>query len=190
MPAHSENGDGAGDFPPVPFFFLRHGETDWNREGRLQGRIDVPLNERGLAQAHEAGAKLAKHEFAAIVASPLSRARRTAEIVAQYAGRDIVVDEALVECGWGEREGTYEEGLLDEWHAGHTPPGAESFADFCTRAANAVRGALRHPGPVLVVAHGGIFTGLRTALGLPRDATLANAIPLRLDPKPWRIKPL
>ena len=65
----------------VPFWYLRHGETDWNRQGLSQGSIDIPLNELGLAQAREAAVRLRNRGITSIVASPLSRARVTAEIV-------------------------------------------------------------------------------------------------------------
>ena len=71
-----KSGGGAGAIPPAPFFFLRHGETDWNRERRLQGNIDVPLNATGLAQAEAAAKRLVGAGVATIVASPLARARR------------------------------------------------------------------------------------------------------------------
>ena len=64
------------------FWFLRHGETDWNARGVSQGNVDVPLNATGMAQAHAAAALLRHRGIAALVASPLSRTRVTAEIVA------------------------------------------------------------------------------------------------------------
>lgn len=179
-----------GNIPLVPFFFLRHGETDWNRRGLLQGSRDIPLNETGLAQARAAAAALRPVEIAAIVASPLLRARRTAEIVAASRGLDIVFEPALAETHWGSREGTPEDGLLAKWYAGQTPAGAEPFAEFCVRIANAVARALANPAPVLIVAHGGSFSALRETLGLPRAATLANAVPVRLVPGPWRVAAL
>jgi probable phosphoglycerate mutase len=176
-----------GEIPLVPFFFLRHGETDWNRRGLLQGSRDIPLNETGLAQAHAAVDALRSVEIAAIVASPLLRARRTAEIVAAARGLDIAFEPALAETHWGAREGTPEGGLLREWYEGDTPAGAEPFREFCTRIAGAVARALAHQAPVLIVAHGGSFAALRETLGLPRAATLANAVPVQLVPGPWRI---
>ncbi len=179
-----------GNIPLVPFFFLRHGETDWNRQGLLQGSRDIPLNDTGLAQAHAAAAALHGVEIATIVASPLARARRTAEIVAAARGLDIVFEPSLAETHWGAREGTAEDGLLPKWYAGETPAGAEPFAKFCVRIANAVARALARPAPVLIVAHGGSFAALRETLGLPRTATLANAVPVQVVPAPWRVSAL
>ena len=179
-----------GNIPLVPFFFLRHGETDWNRQGLLQGSRDIPLNDTGLAQAHAAAAALRHVEIATIVASPLARARRTAEIVAASRGLEIAFEPTLAETHWGAREGTPENGLLPKWYAGETPTGAEPFAEFCVRIANAVAHALAHQAPVLIVAHGGSFAALRETLGLPRAATLANAVPVQLVPGPWRVAAL
>ena len=66
---------------PVPFFFVRHGESVWNAARRVQGQSDVPLSAIGLAQAHEAAGRIAGQPVGAIFASPLQRARRTAEII-------------------------------------------------------------------------------------------------------------
>jgi broad specificity phosphatase PhoE len=177
----------AGKIPLVPFFFVRHGETDWNRQGLLQGSRDVPLNETGLAQAHDAARALAEIELGTIVASPLSRARQTAEIVAAVHGLDIVVEPKLVETSWGIWEGTPHAELLARWYAGETPEGAESFSNFCARIAVGIAAALTHPAPVLIVAHGGSFAALRAVLTLGPGAIIANAVPVQVAPGPWRV---
>jgi broad specificity phosphatase PhoE len=179
-------GDGAEKIPPVPFYFLRHGQTDWNREHRLQGNIDVPLNATGLAQAHEAAARLAGLPIATVVSSHLSRARRTAEIAAQALGLPVEIDPDLAEVALGVREGTPEDGLLERWQQGETPEGAETYIDFCRRTQAGVRRALTRPGPVLIVAHGGVFSALRKAFGLAPSAQLGNAIPVYLLPHDGR----
>src|SRR5258708_29195327 len=84
----------------VPFWYLRHGETDWNRQGLSQGNIDIPLNELGLAQAREAAQKLRNRGITSIVASPLSRPRVTAEIVAEALGLDVMIERDLREVSW------------------------------------------------------------------------------------------
>ena len=71
------------------FWYLRHGETDWNARGLSQGNVDVPLNALGLAQAREAAASLRGQGIRSVVASPLSRARDTAEIVADALGLPV-----------------------------------------------------------------------------------------------------
>ena len=90
---------------PIRSGILRHGETDWNAQGLSQGNIDIPLNELGLAQAREAAEKLRNRGIATIVASPLSRARVTAEIVGEALGLPVAIDPDLREVSWGVQEG-------------------------------------------------------------------------------------
>jgi probable phosphoglycerate mutase len=152
----------------------RHGETDWNREGRWQGHADAPLNERGREQAQALADELAGDEIAAIYTSDLSRARETAAIVAAQLGLDapIEVDARLREVdigGWSglttaEIETRFPEDVA-RWQAGdpaHTFDGGESYALMGRRVVEAVDEiAARHPGEqVLVVLHGGPIRAL------------------------------
>ncbi|WP_229171435.1 histidine phosphatase family protein [Bradyrhizobium altum] len=91
--------------PSRPFLCLRHGTTDWNRQGRFQGLTDNALNEAGLAQARVAGQRLAGVAVAAIVASPLRRAVQTAEAVAAALGKEVSIDAGIIECDFGSLEG-------------------------------------------------------------------------------------
>jgi Histidine phosphatase superfamily (branch 1)/Sigma-54 interaction domain len=90
--------------PSRTFFFLRHGQTDWNRDGRYQGTSDTPLNETGMAQANAAASAMATVRINRIVASPLIRALKTAEIVAEKIGVPICVDRDLRERHFGSFE--------------------------------------------------------------------------------------
>lgn len=120
---------------PIPFWFLRHGETDWNAEGRSQGRTDIPLNQVGQAQARRAARTLASQAIGTIIASPLARARVTAETVAATLGLPVQFDPELEEVNFGEQEGQPMGDWYDGWIAGeHTPVGAESFAVLSARA--------------------------------------------------------
>ena len=188
-----KSGGGAGAIPPAPFFFLRHGETDWNRERRLQGNIDVPLNATGLAQAEAAAKRLVGAGVATIVASPLARARRTAEIAAEALGLAVEFEADIAECRLGVREGTPDDGFLERWREGlESPEGGESFAQFCARTRAGLVRALARPAPVLVVAHGGVSASLRVALGRAPTTDIANAVPIRVEPigGDWRIAAL
>ncbi len=89
----------------MAFWFLRHGETDWNAAGLSQGNVDVPLNAAGLAQAHAAAALLRNRGIATIVSSPFSRARDTAEIAGAALGLPVALDEGLKEVSFGVQEG-------------------------------------------------------------------------------------
>jgi probable phosphoglycerate mutase len=89
---------------PTAFWFLRHGETDWNAEGLSQGHTDIPLNAVGLAQARRAALALVDRGIATIIASPLSRALRTAEIVAEALSLPVATDAGLMEVGFGVEE--------------------------------------------------------------------------------------
>ena len=91
--------------PQSSFYFLRHGQTMWNVEGRFQGHTDIPLNEVGLSQARDAATVLARCPVDLIIASPLIRARRTAEIVAVHLGKPLLLDDELKERHFGAFEG-------------------------------------------------------------------------------------
>ena len=83
---------------PREFCYLRHGETDWNRERRQQGRTDIPLNETGRAQASAAKPLLAGLGIATICYSPLRRARETSEFVNRSLNAEFVMADGLIEC--------------------------------------------------------------------------------------------
>lgn len=118
-----------------PYWYLRHGQTDWNRQGLSQGRTDVPLNETGIAQADTA-AKLFETgvsqypAFTHIVSSPLDRAFQTAAIVREgliakgFEALPLETDEGLEEVCFGEQEGLPMGDWYDSWIAGdYTPAG-------------------------------------------------------------------
>ncbi len=179
--------------PAQAFWFLRHGETDWNAEGRSQGRTDVPLNATGVAQAHAAAGLLQGRGIASIVSSPLSRARDTAAVVAAAVGLPVAVVTDLQEVSFGVYEGlAMGPEWFDAWVAGaFTPDGAESFAELRTRAVGALTAALQHAPPVLVVAHGALFRALRAEMGLMPNLRLSNAVPVFCQPgTPWELAAL
>jgi broad specificity phosphatase PhoE len=168
---------------PIPFWYLRHGETDWNAQGLSQGRVDIPLNPTGLAQARAAGPLLRNRGIATIVASPLLRARVTAEIVAEALDLPVTLDPDLREVSWGVQEGKAMSGWFTEWVAGTlTPPGAESFSDLRRRGVAGVNRALEKPPVLLIVAHGALFRGLRAAMGVEPNMRTRNAVPMWCAP--------
>jgi broad specificity phosphatase PhoE len=172
------------------FWFLRHGETDWNAQGLSQGNVDIPLNATGIAQAHAAAALLVNRGIASIMCSPLSRARDTAQVVATALDLGVSILEDLREVAFGVHEGTPMADLwFGEWVAGtSTPEGAESFVELRNRARRAIIVAQAQKAPVLVVAHGALFRALRAEMGLPPNIRTPNAQPLFCEPgTPWTL---
>ena len=145
---------------------VRHGETEWNRIGRVQGLSDIPLNDTGRAQARHAGKRLAGERWDAVATSPLARAADTARILAAELGlpEPEVVD-ALVERNYGDAEGLT--GAEIDARYGGTVQARESRDQVVERVRPALLAlAERHPGGrVLVVSHGGVIGSL------VRDAT-------------------
>ena len=181
---------------PIAFWFLRHGETDWNAQGLSQGRSDIPLNATGRAQAARAARTLAGMAFGSIVASPLSRARDTAAAVAASLGMQFSLDLDLREVGFGEQEGQPMGDWYDSWIAdAYTPAGAETFAGLRARTVAAINRATALPGPVLVVAHGALWRAFRYEAGLASNVRTPNALPLFAEPPEpgraeWRLTAL
>jgi probable phosphoglycerate mutase len=177
------------EISPVPFWFLRHGETDWNVQGLSQGRVNIPLNGNGQAQAHAAAARLQGKGIRTIVSSTLGRARETAAIVGAALGLPFLTDEGLQETSFGEQEGKPMGPWYDEWvEDRYTPPGAETFAELRARVVPALNRALALPGPVLVIAHGAMFRAIRAEMGLSPHIRTDNGVPLLCTPgSPWTI---
>ena len=173
------------------FWFLRHGETDWNAQNLSQGALDIPLNATGIAQAESAAQRLRNRGIQTIVASPLSRARDTAEIVGAALGLSVQTDPDLREVAFGVQEGQPMSDWFHDWVAGHTTPsGAETFAALGTRGVTALNRALMLEAPVLVVAHGALFRAIRGHMGLPVTIRTANAEPYFCEPGPiWTLTP-
>ncbi|HZS84767.1 MAG TPA: histidine phosphatase family protein [Stellaceae bacterium] len=180
---------------PCRFYYLRHGETDWNRERRFQGQTDIPLNAQGRAQARAAAALLARCAVATICVSPLRRARETALIINEALRRPIIVIDDLKEVAFGAAEGTRMRNLLPEWRAGWVPDGAESYPGFIARALRGINAALAQEGPVLIVSHGGTYWAVEQHARLAREHAIPNCAPLRHEPPTpdhpsWRVDPV
>jgi len=172
----------------MTIFLVRHGETEWNRARRIQGWRDSPLTARGIAQAEAIGHRLrALPEAAAaeIVASPIGRARRTAEIIAEFLGRTALLhfDERLREISAGSWDGLDRAEIRSrmganfeefEWYF-RTPDG-ESYDGFTRRIAAWLEEA--GDGPVIAVSHGVVTRVLRGLYaGLPRADALRLSVP-------------
>lgn len=176
---------------------VRHGETSWNAAARIQGQMDIPLNETGRWQARRVAAALATEPIKAIYSSDLGRAHETALSIAQTAGATVVADEGLRERSFGVFQGkTFDEireafpqqssdwrRRIPEW----APEGGESLVQLRERVSRAMSGlAARHCGEqIVVVAHGGVLDTLyrlatRQEVNSPRTWQLPNAAINRL----------
>jgi broad specificity phosphatase PhoE len=162
----------------------RHGETDWNREHRVQGQTDVPLNAAGLAQAESLADSLSAERLDAVYSSDLARARQTADAVARRQGLEVVTDAALREKNFGSWEGLtdveiaerFPDAVRGRWGDGER---TEDVAARVLPAIELIRA--RHPdGLVLVVSHGGAIRIVLDQLGIEHDR-IRNGQVFRLD---------
>ena len=174
--------------PARSFYFLRHGQTAWNVEGRFQGHTDVPLNELGLAQAHDAAKRLASCRIDLIAASPLIRARNTAEIVAERLVKPLVFDDELKERHFGAFEGLIVNKVKAQFGlqpherlVKHLPPDAEQWQETIARAARVIGKWLeQHPDRTLLfVTHSGLFDALH-------HETFGSRVEAKHVPYYWR----
>lgn len=175
-------------------YLARHGRTPYNHEGRFQGHRDIPLDEVGRRQAVELAERAAAYGFVALWASPLRRARETAEVVAARIGLEIHYDPRLMETdtgAWTDR--SFEEVQREDpegfeaWMTGRSDwrfPGGESFQEQGDRVMAALAEIERGPQPALVVCHG---MTIRLALARrrgepgPGPTGLANCALVPLD---------
>lgn len=159
-------------------YLLRHGETKANKEGRIQGRIDIPLNEYGieLAEITRDGIKEENLRFDRIYSSPLSRARQTAEIVRGEQNVEIRIDERIIEMGFGESENMLIKDIKEKPEYQNlnycfsipskyaAENGAESYEEIMARAKDFLERELRPLEQacenVLVVCHGAMIRAL------------------------------
>lgn len=171
---------------------IRHGETAWNVDTRIQGQLDIPLNDTGRWQAHRLALAVAEEGISAVYSSDLLRAFETAQSVARGCGQPIDTDIGLRERGFGVFEGLTFREIEERWPEQSArwrkrdpefgPEGGEVLRDFHARClATVTRLAAAHPGETIaLVAHGGVMDSLyraaaRVALDAPRSWQLGNA---------------
>ncbi|WP_246942281.1 histidine phosphatase family protein [Bacillus pinisoli] len=139
-------------------YIIRHGETDWNAAGRLQGRVDIPLNNRGIGQAKECRDYLTQFDWDVVISSPLKRARQTAEIINEALQLPLVLMEEFQEKFFGDAEGmTSEERKVIFPNRSYT--NQENSTDFHNRLlAGLTRINEKFAGKrVVLVAHGAVI---------------------------------
>jgi probable phosphoglycerate mutase len=169
--------------------FIRHGQTEWNVEGRAQGHADSVLTGQGRAQAAAVGKRLKELEFTRLYSSDLGRTKQTAEIIAGFTGHDIIIDPRLREKNMGVFEGLtrpeIEENYSEElaryfkMDPDYVVPNGESDRLFFTRNTACFEElAANHSGEtIVVVAHGGVLKNLfYFVIGLPLEAPRRHSI--------------
>jgi broad specificity phosphatase PhoE len=161
---------------------LRHGQTDWNIDFRLQGVTDIPLNETGIAQARDAAAVIDPADWDLILTSPLSRARDTAQIVAELNSfGQVLIEPLLLERSFGEAEGLGHEEWKEKYADTNAVPGGESLTQLEARAKLLLEklASDHHGKRVLAVSHGALIRKLLRIVSageFPRDGErLGNA---------------
>lgn len=185
------NGIGTPVQPKADLHLVRHGETDWNRDGRFQGHSDIPLNEKGLEQARRCGRRLADlvgtgtldKQHLQLLCSPMARARQSADEICRILATWNIEPKpktALTEVSFGHWEGltTHEvkeafpehrkARKLDRWR--FTPPGGESYASRAPEIENLLAGIDR---PTILVCHAGV---IKICLYLLGAADLQSAL--------------
>ncbi|HTO62168.1 MAG TPA: histidine phosphatase family protein [Bradyrhizobium sp.] len=187
-----------GGVPLRAFFCLRHGTTDWNREGRFQGRTDNPMCDEGIAQAFVAARRLQKHRIDRIVTSPRIRAAKTAEIVAASSAIPVAIDDGLAEPDFGYLEGQ----VITETMKTHNlttvqdlitilPPETEPWPALARRGLRCVASWLAaHPqASILFVSHDGLMQAMFEALS-GKWFHNRHGIPVRYAPteKGWIVE--
>ena len=182
---------------PTRIIAIRHGETTWNVDTRIQGHLDIPLNDTGHRQAERMAQALKEEPITAIYASDLTRAWETAQYLGRTAGVDVTREEGLRERGFGDFQGktiaeieTLQPEASLRWRKRDphfAPPGGESLLALRSRVvAAAERLAAGHPGELIaLVGHGGVMDVLyraatRLDIQAPRTWALGNAAINRL----------
>ena len=169
-------------------FLVRHGETDWNREGRIMGTLPVPLNERGDEQARGVAQALTRYPIAALFSSPVARAVQTADRVAERLGLPITEEAGLTELAMGGWEGRYWNELESDQSRrslySHPlearAPGGETLAEVQKRAVAAIENALaiQNHRPSVFVTHADV---VRTVVAHYLNLRITDSQRLRID---------
>lgn len=158
----------------MKLIFIRHGQTDWNIQGKIQGSYDIELNETGIKQAIELSDKLTKHkyEFKKIYSSPQKRALNTAEILSDSSNIEYVVIDDLREINMGEWEGLSWEEVEEnypseykEWKSNRrytSPPKGESYEDMLQRVIRSLHKIINeNKDDVVIVTHSAVIMSLQ-----------------------------
>ena len=162
--------------PLKPFYFLRHGETDWNKKRLYMGQQDIPLNETGVLQAQEASKVLEHEPIRHIAVSPLRRAYETAQIINKKLKVPLTVLEELKEVNLGAVEGqAHGDGaIIQKWLNDEHPKDSEPRLEFEKRVISGINKAIKLSENVLIVSHGGVYAALLRSMQWPAINMLGN----------------
>ena len=163
----------------MKFYIVRHGQTNWNKKGKIQGKTDIELNEEGIEQAKEVRKILEKYPIDVIVSSPLKRARKTAEIINETKKVPIIFDKGIEERGFGEFEGKTAAELENDpdfaaFLAGTgSPRGGEDTPSFLQRSVEAFHQTVKDvltkgETDAVICTHGGVIMAIMAAVCLER----------------------
>jgi broad specificity phosphatase PhoE len=165
----------------MKIYAIRHGQTDWNKEEKIQGRTDIPLNETGILQAEEAAENFKNKEIAKIYSSPLVRAVKTAEIINEKINVSITPDVRLIERDFGDYEGLFiKDSPMDglrRYTGVHKIPNGETFDKMILRIFGFLDEVILPKQNILLVTHGHVLRVIDWYFkGIPKEneVTLQN----------------
>ncbi len=157
----------------MKIYLIRHGQTDWNLQGRFQGREDIELNETGIMQAINCGRAIKDTKFQAVITSPLIRARKTAEIIAeQVSVKELVIEDSIIERDFKKVSGmTPQEREI--FYASGEPDDKEPWEDLCNRMMNSIKmyGKKYYNDNIIMVSHGASINSVLAALSGGKTGT-------------------
>lgn len=157
----------------MKIYLIRHGETDWNRQGRFQGREDIALNETGIMQAEQCGKAIKGEKFHAVITSPLIRARKTAEIIAQ----NLDIAHLIIEEGITERDFSKVSGMTpyerEVFYASGEKDDKEPWEDLCSRMIVNIKkyGDRYCNDNIIMISHGASINAVLSVLSSGRTGT-------------------
>ena len=170
----------------MKIYVVRHGETDWNAEGRIQGKTDVELNKNGIGQAEKLKEIIKDYDIDLIISSTMKRARKTAEIINETLKCDIIYDASLVERGYGIFEGKIREEITDEvlnshalynYNVNKNYGEVETIHDLCSRVwklLDKIKKDYKDKN-ILLVTHGGTIQIINAYfVGINKDGVIRD----------------
>ncbi len=157
----------------MKIYLVRHGQTDWNLQGRFQGREDIELNETGIMQAVNCGKAIKGTVFQAVITSPLSRARKTAEIIAEQVGaKELIIEDSIIERDFKKVSGmTPKEREI--FYASGEPDDKEPWEDLCNRMMDSIKkyGKKYDKENIIMVSHGASINSVLSVLSSGKTGT-------------------